>query len=241
MTKPIKFLLLGYLAIELTLYVLIFLTSDLLNAWICYSAIILNFVMAMILFKKSKNVFLTEVALLMTCFADLFLVILNPKVQLVAMIFFCITQGCYFLRILFNTNSKKQRIFHIGIRAVLSVLGILATFLVLKEKTDALAVISVFYFVNLFLNVVFAFIGCKKSALFAVGLLLFMCCDILIGLNVASGGYLTFTEGTLLAWLAEPPINLAWGFYVPAQVLIVLSIIFNKYQEKPYKKNNEKI
>ena len=58
MTRPIKFLLLGYLAIELTLYVLIFLTSDLLNAWISYSAIILNFVMAMILLKKSKDTIL---------------------------------------------------------------------------------------------------------------------------------------------------------------------------------------
>lgn len=241
MRKSIKFLLLGYLAIELTLYVLIFLTSDLLNEWISYSAIILNFVMAMILFKKSKDTILTEIALLMTCFADLFLVILNPKVQLVAMIFFVVTQTCYFLRILFNTNSKKQRIWHIGTRAVLSLLGIIATFWVLKEKTDALAVISVFYFVNLLLNVIFAFIECKKSALFAVGLLLFMCCDILIGLNVASGGYLTFGENGILAWLANPPINLAWAFYVPAQVLIVLSIIFNKYQENPYKKNNEKI
>ena len=239
MTRPIKFLLLGYLAIELTLYVLIFLTTDILNAWISYSAIILNFVMAMILFKKSKNVVLTEVALLMTCLADLFLVILNPQIQLVAMIFFCITQGCYFLRILVNTSSKTQRIWHIGIRAGFCVLGIIATILVLKEKTDALAVISIFYFVNLFLNVIFAFMQTKKSVLFAMGLLLFMFCDILIGLNVASGGYLTFTEGTLLAWLANPSIPLAWGFYVPSQVLIVLSLVFNKYNDN--KKIQEKV
>ena len=239
MTRPIKFLLLGYLAIELTLYVLIFLTTDILNAWISYSAIILNFIMAMILFKKSKNVVLTEVALLMTCFADLFLVILNPQIQLVAMIFFCITQGCYFLRIVLNTSSKTQRFWHIGIRAVLSVLGILATFLVLKEKTDALAVISIFYFVNLFLNVIFAFMQTKKSLLFAMGLVLFMCCDVLIGLNVAGEGYLSFVEGSVLAWLANPSIPLAWGFYVPSQVLIVLSLVFNKYNDN--KKIQEKV
>lgn len=240
MTKTQKFLLLGYLMVELTLYVLIFLTKDVLNAWISYSAIILNFVMAMILFAKSKNVVLTEIGLLMTCFADLFLVILNPQIQVVAMIFFVVAQACYFLRILHNTPEKSMRLKHIIIRAVLTVLGIIATFIVLKEKTDFLAVIAVFYFINLLLNVVFAFMQSKKSALFAVGLLLFMCCDVLIGLNVASEGYLVFAENSFMAWLAEPPINLAWAFYVPAQILIVLSIVFNKYK-KPANEINEKV
>jgi hypothetical protein len=94
---------------------------------------------------------------------------------------------------------------------------------VLGNKTDALAVISVFYYVHLMMNIVDAVIMRKAEPLLPIAFILFILCDTVIGLQVMSGGYLPIAEDSLLYRILFCDFNLAWLFYLPSQVLISLS------------------
>ena len=141
------------------------------------------------------------------------------------MIFFSITQICYFIRIYLSQNDRKIRIIHLIVRILLVVIALIATIIVLKENTDLLSLISLFYYANLLVNVVFSFITNKKSLLFSIGLACFAMCDLFIGFSVLNDSYIELKEGTLLYFLANPGFNIAWIFYVPSQTLIALSNI----------------
>ena len=169
-----------------------------------------------------KLLVLLSSGLLFTIFADLFLVVLNPMKQVLAMIFFSVTQICYFMIIYLN-QEKKNRIIHLIIRLSVIVIALLSTILVLKKNTDALSLISLFYYANLIVNIAFSFRVKKINLLLSIGLILFACCDLQIGLNIMASSYLPLKEGTILYFLAHPGFNLAWVFYVPSQILISLS------------------
>ena len=102
--------------------------------------------------------------------------------------------------------------------ALKAIAPVLVAVLVLREKTDALAIVSVCYYVLLITNMIHAFMA--KERLFAVALCLFILCDTVIGLQVAAGAYLPITEGSALYKIIFMNFNLAWFFYLPSQVLI---------------------
>lgn len=82
-------------------------------------------------------------------------------------------------------------------------------------------IFSLFYFANLCINTAEAFVLGKNQRIFAVGLLLFVCCDICVGawnLGLLPG----FTRIGM------------WLFYLPSQALIVLSQ--NQEKEDPDEK-----
>ena len=174
--------------------------------------------------SKTKRYLFMQIGLACTVFADIFLVVIEPMIQLPAMIFFSGTQICYFLRIFFETKSKKEKLIHLIIRASLTVIVQIITIIVLKEKTDALSLVSMFYYTNLILNVIFAFIHFKKSPVLAIGLLLFLLCDTIIGLDIMASSYIS---GTALEAVNSfiSGANWAWIFYVPSQALIASSLI----------------
>ncbi|MFA7367435.1 MAG: hypothetical protein WC008_03885, partial [Bacilli bacterium] len=61
----------------------------------------------------------------------------------------------------------------------------------------------------------------KANPLFALGLVLFVCCDIFVGLyNLSS----YVQVGEIVNTINTSGIDFAWGFYLPSQVLIVLSL-----------------
>ena len=93
----------------------------------------------------------------------------------------------------------------------------------LREKTDALALISVCYYANVILNIVAAFRQFRSKPIFPIALVLFLLCDRVIGLQVAAGGYLPIGEDSWLYRLIFMNFNLSWFFYLPSQVLIALS------------------
>ncbi len=99
---------------------------------------------------------------------------------------------------------------------------------ILKDNTDALAIISVLYYANLIINMVMAFARIKKFPLLGIGFVLFILCDTVIGLQVASGGYLPIGENSLLYKILFMDLNLAWMFYLPSQVLIALTNVVKK-------------
>ena len=96
---------------------------------------------------------------------------------------------------------------------------------ILKDKFDFLSAISMFYFTNLILNIVLSFFEFKKSPLFAIGLLLFLGCDIFVGLQVANGLYINIPTDSILYNIIFAPFNISWLCYLPSQTLISSSVM----------------
>ena len=124
---------------------------------------------------------------------------------------------------LLSIKAKKYIADNIAIRAILIGCAVLLGWLVLKEKLDYVAAISLMYFASIIHNVILAFVLFKKSPLMALGMLLFLCCDIVVGLNSAIGVYISVPETSILYKIAYAPFNLAWTFYLPSQTMLALS------------------
>ena len=122
-----------FIIIEIILGILIQFSHHTLHIVLCYSSVVLACVFSFVFITK-KDFFLTQLGLLFTVFADLFLVVITPMLQIPAMICFSITQMCYFLRLYLNENSKKEKLIHIITRITTSILIIIITIIVLKES-----------------------------------------------------------------------------------------------------------
>ena len=212
--------------IELALAFAVHLVSRKLFRYFAYFSILLSLIYALFLFCERADYMLTLTGLICTAFADYFLVLIEVPRQIPAMLFFTVTQISYFALLYMRDN--EQRRLHLATRGVLVSIFLVLTVLVLGEKTDLLSIISIFYFSNLLVNIIWAFTRFRESSLFAIGLLLFAMCDVCVGLSVMSSSYIPIPEGTILDFLANPPINLAWVFYIPSQTLIALSLAENK-------------
>ncbi|MCQ2564492.1 MAG: lysoplasmalogenase [Clostridia bacterium] len=201
-----------------------------------YSAIVLAFLFGTAMSTFDAKTTLTSFALLFTAVADLFLVIWTPLVswrQSIAMTSFSVTQICYFVRLLLESKTQKTRSFQIIFRIIFVAVVEAVTIVVLKTNVDYLSLISMFYYANLILNVITAFVQFKRSPLLAFGLLCFLLCDTFVGLNVAIGaGYLPIAESSIIYKIAYADFNFAWLFYVPSQTLLALSVCFIKDNSK---------
>ena len=188
-----------------------------------FTSIVLAFSFSLIFLNFKKGQYITQLALLFTVIADVFLVLARPQNQSVAMTSFSITQVLYFTKLLKETESKKVRLSNLITRIVAIVVIEVTTLFVLGEKADFVSLISMFYFINLILNMIFAFVNFKKNPLFAIGLLLFMFCDIFIGLQCAIGVYIDIPSTSIIYKITFSPFNWAWLFYIPSQALLSIS------------------
>ena len=151
-----------------------------------------------------------------TAGADFCLVICDPIQQLWGMVFFLGAQSLYAFHL---HRSKKNNILLLA-RIILTAAAVILTFAFLREKADALAVISVAYYANLIMNIIAAFSQWNKNKLLPIAFVLFLLCDTIIGLQVAAGGYLPIPEDSWLHNLLFNGFNTSWMFYLPSQVLI---------------------
>ena len=204
-----------FLALEAVLYALILTTGGKLLVASSFLSIVLCFGFALVSWGDK---FIIS-GLACTVVADLFLVVWQPQQQLWGMVCFFCAQSLYAVKLQRMKHSKVLGI----VRIALTGIGALVTVLVLRDKTDALAVISVCYYANLIMNIVQSMINFKKVPLLAIGFVLFLLCDTVIGLQVAAGGYLPISQESLLYRILFMDFFLSWFFYLPSQVLIALS------------------
>ncbi len=223
-------IVIGFLVCELVLGILVQTTQGGVNIGFSYACVVLACLFAGLFFEKSASYYFTQFGLICTVMADLFLVVLSPIKQLPAMIFFSITQLCYFVRLYLNENDIKKRKAHLTVRLTAVLIAIILTVAVLKDKTDALSLVSLFYYANLIINIVFAFTQLKECPVFAIGLLLFLLCDTIVGLDVMASAYIPITDDSFIYRLLHLDLNLAWIFYVPSQALIGISLLKLKKQ-----------
>ena len=215
--KKTPVLSLIFLLIELVLYYLILTAGGTTLIYSSYFAIVLCFVHVLLNFRHCDKFILAGLGF--TVMADFCLVICSPIEQLWGMIFFLIAQSLYATKL--HLESKNKIILYVRMAVVLLALAI--TVLVLGEKTDALALVSLCYYANLIINIVAAFTQFRQDNLFPIALVLFLLCDTVIGLQVACGSYLPISEGSLIHKIIFMNFNLSWFFYLPSQVLISLS------------------
>jgi len=177
------------------------------------------------LFKEKTNDYIfTQLGLIGTLGADFFLVLLPFQIRLPGMIFFSAVQIFYFLRLYTTDINKTRRKIHLILRIVASVLTVTAAFLVLGFNADPVAVISVFYYANLLLNAVFAFLDFENTGIFAIGLLCFVISDTVIGFHEIDD-YIGRDPVVMevMKHIKRSKIDLIYGFYLPAQALIAMS------------------
>lgn len=189
-----------FILIEFILYIS-FITLDLLNinsSYIKYLSIVLCFVYSLTNHKKSR-----VISSLFTMIADFFLLMLDNYYEL-GLISFIVVQMSY-LYFLGNSDKAYFNMF-LYLRGLFIMMGIIILFIL--KQLSVLNILVIIYFINLVFNCIQAFILKQKTL--ALGLLLFICCDICVGLHNINSAY------TIASFLM-------WVFYLPSQVLIVLA------------------
>lgn len=212
-----KIILSVFLLSELVLYILILTTGGSFLSFCCYTSIVICFLYALTNFSRRNA--LVIAALACTLGADFCLVVMSPQEKLYGMIFFLAVQLIYAIKLNRETRSCKLLL----ARVILTLTAITAVLIVLKERSDALAVISLAYYVNLAVNIIESFTQFKKNMLFSIGLVFFLLCDTVIGLQTAAGAYMPIAENSVLYKIIFMDFFLSWFFYLPSQVLIALS------------------
>ena len=227
--KALVFMTVVFLCVEFCLSVFLQVASGRAVAALSFGAIILACLFCLVSMEKSYEYAFTQIALVCTVCADYFLVWSSPIVQLPAMVFFLVAQLTYASR-LYLLAGKGERYAQIISRAVLSALIVIVTVIVLKEGTDALSIVSMLYYANLILNAVFAFCSFRSRKLLAIGFLLFILCDTVIGLEMMNA-YLPISDDAYLYKIIRPGFNLAWVFYLPSQAALSLSMMPKKFKK----------
>jgi hypothetical protein len=220
-----------------------FLTLDLtgnsinLSNAIKFSVIILCFCYALY-YRKSANksiVFCLRAALFFTVISDLFILILDYNFY--GVLTFILVQQLYGMRLIMvqrvavkeGVDSLILRTFCVRLIFEVGIAGIVCIILQhLGVVMDRLLIASVFYFICILINVITAVRATFKSSrvkgeiIFALGMFLFLLCDINVGLFNLSG-FLPMPESLYKVIYSYSSI-LMWTFYAPAQVLIALSV-----------------
>lgn len=188
------------------------------GVWLCFGASLL-----LAFLCKNVDTILTTVALGFTLLADFFLLVVGDHYE-VGVGVFLFVQLLYATRI-YLTLQKSPKI-SLWIR-----FGVAAVAVILLNYTENLTTLTLLvslYFPNLVGNAVDAFRLKTRELMFAIGLTLFVLCDICVGL---------FNFGAVLS--ANIPQGLydfanvgMWLFYLPSQVLIALSASFKKINKQ---------
>ncbi|MHB8128624.1 MAG: lysoplasmalogenase family protein [Mobilitalea sp.] len=230
-----------FVLLQTILYVA-FLTLDLggdkigLSSKIKFTMIILCFCYA---FFGKKNagrsiIFYLQAALFLTVISDLFILILDYYFY--GVLTFILVQQLYGYRLIlgkeyYNCNESDRVLRTFLLRFIIQLaIAFIVCFVLFNSgiRLEELFLATVFYFISLIFNVVssikIALIDLKNKGnlLFAVGMVLFLFCDINVGLFNLSG-FVTLPKDLyeLIYFFSS---ILMWTFYAPSQVLIALSV-----------------
>ncbi len=230
-----------------------------LSTYIKFCIIILCFCYALFQGKGADKsiIFVVKAALLFTAVSDLLLLILDHYSLGVGT--FIIVQQLYGIRLAITgyqgtkegedkaarRSSYIKKIAIILFFQLLMTVSVCVFFLLINVSVELLLIISVFYFISIVTNAIRAIyqaIKCHieiRNILFAIGMGLFLLCDINVGIFNMS----TFIQmpDKVYQMLYQCASVLMWTFYAPSQVLIVLSITKNsdsdtaQFTKKPIK------
>lgn len=165
------------------------------SIYIKYLGIILCFIFSLL----NKN-YIISLAQLFTLIADYFLLVID-KYYVIGLISFIIVQLIYMYYLYL---SKVKTYIYIRIIIVLAVLTFVNNF-------PFLYLLVLCYFSLLVMNAICSYSN-KKLIILSIGLSLFICCDICVGLHNILDSGLVYEIVTMSMWI----------FYLPSQVLITI-------------------
>ena len=202
-----------FLAVEAILFC-IFVTMDVMNMpaenIVKYIAIALVGIMGLRAGKQRDNTVVTA-ALLFTMLADIFLILVGNFVAGVC-VFICV-QTCYTIR--FSFMSGKPLVGELLKRLLPGlILGGLATYF-LGINVGIIVAYACSFAVNFVHGFELHILKPSPRHLrFAIGLLLFACCDICVGIHNLKPGFMT-------EQMIRNAEVMTWIFYLPSQLLIL--------------------
>lgn len=202
----------AFLTLEFLLYAA-FLSLDLIGRggqtiWLKYSGILLCLLYALLCALRGGD-WLVFPALLFTAGADWFLLVQNDRLEL-GLVLFLVVQTLYLIRLRRMGSGSGH-----WLRCTLALL--LGIIVFVCSLASVLNLLVALYFSQLLANTILAWSA--KKWIFALGLTLFVCCDICVGL---------FNLGILYPFASVG----MWLFYLPSQMLIVLSAKEAHYEAK---------
>ncbi len=215
--RKFELITLGFLIIELILYSVILTAGGTVLIACEFAAIVLCFGYALVRVGKRDPLLVAALAGIVG--ADFCLVVCNPIERMWGMVFFLAAQTLYAVRLHRAVRGRALLIVRMALVAVAEI----TAFVVLRERTDALALVSMAYYANLIANILVSARRIKTSPVLLVGFVLFILCDTVIGLQVAADGYLPILEGSWLHNVLFMGFNLSWFFYLPSQVCLAMS------------------
>lgn len=177
--------------------------TDVDTRWLKYSSILLIALTSLCIDEK-----LLTCALCLTAAADAFLLMLD-RWYAAGILLFLVVQ------LLYSLHMRSSRTLYAQL--ILTILS-----MVLAVSCGRLEALAGGYILIFLINLIragsrAAEIRSKEALLFFLGLLLFFCCDLCVGwYHIGSGPLWSFARVAM------------WGFYLPGQVLILLSAFSNQ-------------
>lgn len=221
-----KVTLWAFCAVQFVVWILLIFVKKIPNPHVLsYAATLFCLAVTLFFCRKQTDWALQAAAFLFTCIADFFLVLLMGEQKTLAMCAFLCAQICYAWRTLLFAKTAKERWLNVVLRLVLSALAAVAVVAVLREKAEPLFVISLVYYANLILSIVFSFAHFKDGIvpkLTAIGLLCFSLCDITIGFDFLINIF-SLSQGNLIYEIVHLPVSLVTVFYPPSQAILCAS------------------
>ncbi|NLL73277.1 MAG: hypothetical protein GX237_07095 [Clostridiales bacterium] len=231
-----------FLLVQNILY-MAFLTLDILEAnialsnYIKFTVVVLCFLYVLFAKGSSRQQKLLSYAMVFTVVSDVFLLLTNY--YLYGLVTFILVQQLYGIRITEligrrasgggTFNGKKKPLDKFLVRIVVCVVITITLIIILWKfgvPVDGLLLASVFYFISIIINVArciklsIDFSAEKDIRYFSIGMLLFLLCDINVGLfNLSS----FISMGSIYKNVYNISSVLMWAFYAPSQVMIALS------------------
>lgn len=235
MKKEEKIILAIYLLAQLIIYIS-FLTMDFFNlgnsTYLKFSSIIINLVLATIFSIKLKKVNLFFLlGLVFTLLADTFLLVLDSYYS-IGLVCFNIVQFFYFLGL--KNAIKKSFIPQLIIRISLFTFSLIIGL----SLSQAEIFLSISYICSMILTIftlIFDVDLDKEKMVLLWGLILFLLCDINVGLFNLGYYFNLSYEITLI--LESISTNLMWFFYLPSQVEITLYLVISTKKERLNKRS----
>lgn len=215
---------LAFIAVEFAIYVTFIVMASVKlpdPIYVKYAGVLLCLAVSVVFLclpARNKDNAIMTAAFVFTAISDLFILVLDKYYE-IGLVTFILTQSVYLYRL--YADRLKKIVITLSVR--LAVMATLIIVLAALGKINLLVAECAIYITMLVGNVVDAFIVCKgglKNLLFAIGLLLFLGCDICVGLD-NMGKVLNVQLPSLLISVVSFAI---WAFYLPSQVVIALTI-----------------
>ncbi|HHU55428.1 MAG TPA: hypothetical protein GXZ48_01890, partial [Acholeplasmataceae bacterium] len=172
-----------------------------------FAGIVLCFIMSM--FLNGENKVFIRLGLFITVISD-YLILLTKTDYVISVFIFSFVHLIYGYKLYKEKSIKSMIYIRLGLFIITEII------MIFLFGFDLLLLVSTFYFINLLANCIHGVLNYKINLIFAVGIILFLLCDIFVGINNINE-FINIPQITF-------PINFMWLFYFPSQVLITLSI-----------------